>query len=69
MPKNRKTVGVQAPHTRSDKKTVWNPAMATEVDRLIDTETTRLLKNIYTTGRNSGIHHIVGRSETKQGSA
>ena len=25
-------------------KAVWNPAMATEVDRLIDTETTRFLK-------------------------
>ena len=25
-------------------KAVWNPAMATEVDRLLDTETTRLLK-------------------------
>ena len=32
---------IQDPET----KAVWNPAMATEVDRLIDTETTRLLKN------------------------
>ena len=44
MPKDRKTVGVQAPHTIYDNKAVWNPEMATEVDRLIDTETTIFLK-------------------------
>ena len=31
---------IQDPST----KAVWNPAMATEVDRLIDTETTRFIK-------------------------
>ena len=56
---------IQYPTTKS----VWNPAMATEVDSLIDTETTRLFKNIYTTRREGGIHQIGGRSETKQGSA
>ena len=44
MPKNRKTVGVQELIQDPTTKAVWNPAMATEVDRLIDTETTRLLK-------------------------
>ena len=44
MPKHRKKLEyrhlIQDPTT----KAVWNPAMATEVDRLIETETTRLLK-------------------------
>ena len=51
-------------------KSVWKPEMATEVDRLIDTETTRFLKKEkYTTGRKGGIHQIGGISETKQGTA
>ena len=44
MPKNRKTVGVPAPHTRSGNKAVWNPSMAIEVDSLVSTETTILLR-------------------------
>ena len=44
MPKNRKTVGVPAPHTRSGNKPVWNPEMAIEVDRLVSTRTTRFLR-------------------------
>ena len=51
-------------------KAVWNLAMATEVDRLINTETTIFLKKKkYTTGREGGIHQVGGRSENKQGSA
>ena len=54
---------IQDPET----KAVWNPAMATEVYRLISTEKKNLKKEKYTTGRKGGIHQIGGISKTKQG--
>ena len=44
MPHNGKVVGVLAPHPRPGNKAVWNPAMSTEVDRLVSTQTTRFMK-------------------------
>ena len=52
------------------KKAVWNLAMATDVDRLVSTQTTRFLKKINTPkGGKGGIHKIGGGSQTKQGSS
>ena len=44
MPNNRKEVGVPAPIKEPATKAVWNPEMATEVDRLVSTKMTRFLK-------------------------
>ena len=70
MPKNRKTFGVPAPHTRSGNKISVGPInghRSGQVNRHRNNKIHK--KDEYTTGRKGGIHQIGGRSETKQGSA
>ena len=70
MPKDRKTVGVQAPHTRSDNKSSVEPSNGHRSEQVNRHRNNKILKKEkYSTGRKGSIHQIGGGSETKQGSA
>ena len=70
MPKNRKTVGVPAPYTRSGKKSSVEPRNGHRSGHINQHRNNKILKKErYTTGRKGGIYQIGGRSKTKQDSS
>ena len=69
MPKNRKTVGVPALHTRSGNKRSVEPINGHISEQASQHRNNNILKKEkYTTRRKDGIHQIGGISQTKQGS-
>ena len=70
MHKNRKTVGVPAPHTSSGNKNSVEPSIGHISGQVSQHRNNKILKREkYTTRRKGGIHQISGRSQTKLGSS
>ena len=70
MPKNSKTVGVTAPHTRSGNKSSVEPRNSHRSGQGSQHRNKKILKKEkYTTSRKGGIHQIGGISQTEQGSS